>query len=114
MFARFPLFTFHFSLVSLVVALTVLVAGCSMPVNPLTGSGSIRDLLHTASGFVIEGTKQAAATIELGKIGVEKAKSAAGDFQQRAGELQQGVQTVKKGMENVKEGKELIEKAVAK
>ncbi len=96
------------------IALSFL-TGCSLPQEiPGTGSGAVKDLLRTASGYVIEGARQAAATIELGKMGVEKAKETAADLQKRAGELQQGVQTVKKGIENVKEGKELMEKAVAK
>lgn len=86
--------------------LGVFLTGCSLPADlPLSGSGSVRDLLHTASGYVIEGTKQAAATIELGKMGYEKAKSAAGDVQER-------VENVQKGIESVKEGREMIEKGI--
>ena len=89
------------------IALCVVLSGCSIPANPLTGSGSVRDLLHTASGYVIEGTKQGAAVIELGKMGFDRAKETAADLQRRAGDLQQGVESVKKG-------KELIEKGLGK
>ena len=84
-----------------------MLTACSISDVPLAGSGSVRNLIHTASGFVIEGTKQAAATIELGKMGVEKAKSAVSDVQQR-------VENVQKGIESVKEGKESIEKGLAR
>jgi len=62
---------------------------------------------HTASGYVMEAGKQAAATIEYGKMGLEKGKEAFGEIQKRAGQ-------VKKGIEAVKEGKELIEKGLGK
>lgn len=85
----------------------MLVTGCTFnEVIPTTGSGSIRDVLRTASGYVLEASRQAAATIELGKMGVEKAKETVGDLQHRVNQVQ-------KGMETVKEGKELIKNAVA-
>ncbi len=86
---------------------SLLLSGCTVPENSLTGSGSVRDLLHTASGYVMEAGKQAAATIEYGKMGLEKGKEAFGEIQKRAGQ-------VKKGIEAVKEGKELIEKGLGK
>lgn len=89
----------------LAVALSVLVSGCRVPKNTLTGSGSIRDILRTASGYVLEAGKQAAATIEFGRIGVEQAKEAAQEIKRRAENVKQGIQTVQ-------EGKELIEKGI--
>ena len=80
---------------------------CSLPTNPLTGSGSIRGLIHTATGFVIEASKQAAATIELGKMGVHKATETVGDLTNRVDQVGQGIDSIKKG-------KDMIEKAVKK
>ncbi|NOS68197.1 MAG: hypothetical protein HOO67_07635 [Candidatus Peribacteraceae bacterium] len=86
----------------------LLVAGCSLSVDlPLTGSGSVRDVLHTASGYVMEAGKQAAATIEFGKRGIQKGKETVEELQKRADQVQ-------KGIESVKKGKELIEKGLAK
>ena len=87
--------------------LLLVLSGCSIPATPLTGSGSVRDLLKSASGIVIEVSNQAAATIELGKIGVQKGMETVEDIQKRADQMQKGIQAVK-------DGKELIEKAVAK
>lgn len=83
-------------------------AGCSFPADiPLSGSGSVRDLLHTASGYVMEAGKQAAATIEFGKIGIQKGKETFEDLQERAGQ-------VEKGIKNLKEGKELLEQSITR
>ena len=76
-----------------------------MPDLSRTSSGSLHGLLQTASGYILEASKQAAATIELGKMGVEKAKETAEDLKRRAEE-------VKEGIEEVKKGKELIEKGL--
>ena len=102
MHAHFPFSTFRFPLI-----LTIFVAGCSLPANPVTGSGSVRDLLHTASGYVLEVGKQAAAIIELGKRGMERGQETVEDAQRRAALL-------KEGIESVQRGKEFIKKAVAK
>ncbi len=82
-------------------------SGCSLPANPLTGTGSLRDVIHTASGIVIEVGKQTAATIELGKMGIEKAKETAQDVQER-------VESVQEGIDKLKQGKEMMEKAMAR
>ena len=103
MSSYFSLFTFRFSLF---LSATIFVAGCSLPANPVTGSGSVRDLLHTASGYVLEVSKQAAAIIELGKRGMERGQETVEDAQRRAALL-------KEGMESVKKGKELIEQGLA-
>ena len=98
-----------------ILTLFIALSGCSLVGSlPITNSGSLSNLLHTASGYVIEAGKQAAATIELGKMGIEKAKETAGDLQDRADQLQKGVTTVQQGIESVKQGKEILEKAVTK
>lgn len=84
-----------------------MLGGCSIPENPLTGSGSVREILHTASGYVMEAGKQAAATIELGKLGLQKGKETVEEIQKRADQVQQGI-------ESVKNGKELIEQGLAR
>src|SRR5438093_1009226 len=90
---------------SFIVGFLVLLSGCAIPQNPLTGSGSVRDLLRAASGVVIEGGKQAAATIELGKMGIQKGMETVTDVQKRIDQVQKGIQTVK-------DGKEMIEKGI--
>ena len=94
--------------------LCIFLSACSVPANPITGSGSIRDIIHTASGYVLEVSKQAAATIELGKMGIEKAKETVGDVKTRVDQVQKGVGAVKQGIQAVKDGKALIEKGLAK
>lgn len=83
----------------------IALSGCSIPTNPLTGSGAVRDILRTASGYVLEAGKQAAATIEYGKMGMQKGKETVEELKKRANQVQQGI-------EAVKEGKELIEKGI--
>ncbi len=89
------------------LGLVVMLTGCSVPQNPVTGSGSVRDLMHTASGYVLEAGKQAEAAIEYGKMGIQKGKETVEEIQKRADQVQQGIQAVK-------DGKELIEKGLAK
>ena len=93
----------------------VVLSGCSLSTKlPLTSSGSIRDIIHTATGFVLKVTKQTAAAIELGKMGVQKAQDTVTEVQKRAGQVQQGVGTVTRGIQDLKNGKDMIEKAVTK
>ena len=82
-----------------------LLGGCAIPLRvPSTGSGGLNELLRTASGYVIEAGKQAAATVELGKMGLEKGKETLEDLQKRAQEIQQGMDSIKKGKEQIQEG----------
>ncbi len=91
-----------------VILAALLLAGCSLSGElPLTGSGSLRDAVHTATGFLLEAGRQASATIELGKMGVQKGKETIEEVQKRADQVQ-------KGMEYIKEGKELLEKGMTK
>lgn len=85
----------------------LLLSACSGGGGLSTGSGSLRDYVHTATGAITEAGKQAAATIELGKLGVDKAKSAYGATMSRKAELQEGI-------EKITEGKEQVEKALAR
>ena len=87
------------------MALCGLLVGCAVPLRvPSTGSGSLSGLLRTASGYMIEAGKQAAATVELGKMGIEKGKETLEDLQKRAGQIQEGMESVKKGKEQIQEG----------
>ena len=90
-----------------VLFLTLTLTGCDFLRNPVTGSGSVRDVLHTATGYVLEASKQAAATMELGKMGLEKAKETVEDLQKRT-------EQVKRGIEAVREGKQMIEEGLAR
>lgn len=86
----------------------IVLSGCTVHIPlPKTGSGTIRDAIHTATGFVLEVSKQAAATIDMGKMGVKKAQETVDDLKKRADQIQKGIETMK-------EGKELIEKGLAK
>ncbi len=97
-----------------IAIICLMVTGCSSSIGQLSGSGSVRNFIRSGSGYVNEAATQAAATIELGKMGYEKAKETAEDLQKRADQFQQGVSTVKQGMDAVKEGKEMVEKAVVR
>lgn len=68
-----------------------------------TGSGSLRDLVHTATGALQEVGKQAAATIELGKMGVEKAKETYDSAMSRGALLQQGVEEMQSGRKKIED-----------
>ena len=79
----------------------VVLSGCSVPTIPTTGSGSLTDLLHTASGFVLKATKEVQATVELGQLGLEKAKSTVTDVQKRVGQVESGITALKKGRDEL-------------
>ncbi|MBI2636489.1 hypothetical protein HYW84_04165 [Candidatus Peregrinibacteria bacterium] len=85
----------------------IALSGCSVSTNPLTGSGAVRDILRTASGYVLEAGKQAAAAVEYGKMEMQKGKETVEEMKKRAYQVQQGI-------EAVKEGKELIQKGLTR
>lgn len=82
----------------------IALSGCSISTNPLTGSGAVHDVLRTASGYVLEAGKQAAATIEYGKMGMQKGKETVEELKKRANQVQQGIEAVKEGKELIQNG----------
>lgn len=96
-----------FFLMSVICSLISLSA-CALPADvPLTGSGSLRDVIHTATGVVQQIRAHTQAAIELGSQTAEKAKDTAAELQRRAEEIKQGI-------DKMQDGKEQVQKALAR
>ena len=96
--------TRHAASLAAALIASVFLSSCeSVPFIPQTGTGSLRDFIHTATGALDEAGKQATAAIELGKMGVDKAKQTYDSTMSRGALFQEGVKEIQSGKEKVQE-----------
>ena len=83
-----------------VLVLTLVLSACSAQ----TVKEEVSHAVRTGSGLLKDLPAQAAATIELGKMGLQKAQSATKDVKQKVDEVKEGIETVQKGKAMIEEG----------
>ncbi|MBI3618837.1 hypothetical protein HY213_02260 [Candidatus Peregrinibacteria bacterium] len=87
----------------LIVPFFFALTGCGVPANlPLIGSGAVA--VKTASGLLQNAKKEVNATIDLGKMGITKAKQVASEGQQRVQKIEEGVSNITQGVDAIKKG----------
>jgi hypothetical protein len=81
----------------------LLLCGCNSAGSLMTGSGSVRDLIHTATGAINEIGHKAAEAVELGKQGIDTAKKTYDSTMSRGAQIKDGIDKIKEGSSQVKD-----------